>query len=445
MSQRSPLAIFAGAVFFIALTTTALAQGAGAFGGPLPIDRSVESERRLYAKLHIEERYAIAFHPYASLCRDRSPGVANCLAMIITDDSGTPLSFDPAKQTLPGYSPKELRAAYSVTGVASGQPIVGIVDAYGYPAAMNDLKAYSKQLKLPVLPKCVGPVANSSVPCIQIVNEKGGKKLPTTVDSGWEAEQALDLQTVHALCENCSILLVEADANGLGDLAVSVNTAANLGANAISNSWGTPDFSGESGADHSYLNHPGVAITASSGDDGYAGGVVWPASSPNVVGVGGTSLFLSTNGKKYASETAWSGTGSGCSANESRPSWQPSLSGCPNNRTVSDISADGDPNTGIAIYEGDGCTGNCWYELGGTSLSSPIIASLFALAGNIQSDNSQAASILYANVSKQNSRDIIKGSNGTCEFSYLCNAVPGYDGPTGLGSPKGLNIFVAQP
>jgi len=433
-------------MFVLSLSGAAYAQTTSSLLRPFPLDRSVARERALYANLHVEERYGIVFRPYAKLCNDKRHGVANCLAEIVTDDTGLPLAFDPSHQPLPGYSPKELRAAYGVSGVASGTPIIGIVDAYGYPNAQDDLKTYSKQTNLPVLPKCKGDVASSSVPCLEIVNQKGGNKLPSTVDPSWAAEQALDLDMAHALCENCSILLVEADTNGGGDIIPAENTAANLGANVISNSWGTSETSGETGLDHSYFTHPGVPMTASTGDDGYAGGVSYPASSPNVVAVGGTSLFLSKNGKKYSSETAWTGAGSGCSEYEARPSWQPSLSGCANNRTVSDIAADADPNTGAAIYDSTECVagGNCWFELGGTSMSAPIVAALYAVAGPVSPDDTQAASILYANVSKKNSRDIVTGSNGTCGFAYLCNAVAGYDGPTGIGTPKGLTIFIEK-
>jgi subtilase family serine protease len=434
----------ASAILVVTVSGAAQAQSATGLLGPLPIDKSVARERSLYQKLHIQDRYGIVFHPYASVCRGHARKSANCAAKIVTDDSGTPLTFDPAKQDLPGYSPKELRAAYGVSGVATGQPILGIVDAYADPSALDDLKAYSKQFNLPVLAKCKTDIASSPVPCLQIVNQKGGNKLPTTVDVGWMAEQSLDLDASHALCENCSILLVEADSNQYGDLLPSENTAANLGANSISNSWGNTEASWEGLNDTNYFTHPGVAMTAATGDNGYAGGVWWPASSPDVVAAGGTSLFLSKNGKKYSSEVAWAGAGSGCSAYEARPSWQPILSGCPNNRTVSDISMDADPNTGITIYDSNGCTDkSCWYEEGGTSLSAPMVAALYALAGPLGDDHAPAD--LYTNVSKQNSHDIVSGSTGTCAFAYLCNAVAGYDGPTGLGSPKGLGIFEAQP
>jgi subtilase family serine protease len=425
-------------------SSVAVAQG---FAKPLPLDGTVPQERELYAKLRIQERYGITFRPYATVCNDRRRGVANCLAKIITDERGIPLSFGGANADIEGYGPKDLRAAYDVPGVAPGRPIIGIVDAYGYSTALSDLRVYSRQFKLPILPKCKGSVADSPEACLQIVNEKGGKKLPTAEDAGWAAEQAIDLQMAHALCENCSILLVEADTDGFSNLMPAESTAAKLGANVISNSWASAETSGDTALDESFFTHPGVAMTAGTGDHGYAAGVSWPASSPNVVAVSGTSLFLSANGKKYGSEVAWAGDGSGCSAFEARPPWQPSLPGCPDNRTVSDIAVDADPNTGVAIYNSDpqACMGtaNCWLELGGTSISAPIVAAMFMLAGGIPADSTQAASALYANRSKRNSHDIVSGSNGTCGFAYLCNAVPGYDGPTGLGSPKGLAIFIA--
>ncbi len=318
------------------------------------------------------------------------------------------------------------------------------MDAYADPSALDDLKVYSKQFNLPILPKCKVDVASSTVPCLQIVNGKGKNNLPDTVVGEWAMEQSLDLDMAHATCENCSILLVEANTNAFTDIVPSENTAAKLGASVISNSWGDPEWAGEMQVDSQYFTHPGVVMTAGAGDKGYGAGLIWPAASPNVISVGATSLFLSKNGKKYNSEAAWADTGSGCSAYEARPSWQSQLSGCPNNRTDNDISVDGDPNTGAAIYNSNGCTGdnNCWYEEGGTSMSAPIVAALFALAGNVPSNDTQPAALLYQNASKTDSRDVSTGANGTCSFAYLCTALKGYDGPTGLGSPKGLNIFI---
>jgi subtilase family serine protease len=249
----------------------------------------------------------------------------------------------------------------------------------------------------------------------------------------WSEEISLDLDMVSAICPNCHILLAEGSSASIANLATAETTAASLGANAISNSYGAAEFSGETAYDN-YFNHPGVAITASSGDGSY--GVEWPAASPFVTAVGGTSLVRSATTRGW-SESAWSGAGSGCSAYEPQPSWQTSLglAGC-TKRVVADVSAVANPNTGVAVYDSYGVSG--WLVFGGTSVASPIIASVYALAGNASSVGDSAASA-YANQGSIN--DVVGGSNGTCTTSYLCNAVPGYDGPTGLGTPNGTGGF----
>jgi subtilase family serine protease len=238
---------------------------------------------------------------------------------------------------------------------------------------------------------------------------------------------------VSATCPQCNILLVEATSNSLLNLGTAEQTAVALGANAVSNSYGTSsEFAGETGYD-SYYNHPGVAITASSGDAGF--GVEWPAASPYVTAVGGTSLYVDTTSPRGWSETAWSGAGSGCSTMEPQPSWQSALglSGCAN-RMVADVSAVADPNTGVAVYDTYNSSG--WLVFGGTSVAAPIIASVYALAANTATID---ASYPYNQTSGLN--DITSGSNGTCTPSYLCAAGPGYDGPTGLGTPNGTSAF----
>jgi subtilase family serine protease len=410
------------------------------FSKPLRIDLSVPKEQKVYKRLHIEERFGIAFRPYASVCPDQGPGTARCGAKVITDDAGVPLAFDIDSKPL-GYSPAQLHAAYNLPAMATDIPIIGIVDAYGDPQIYGDLKRYSEKFNLPILPQCKGSIANSPVACFDAVNQKGKHKLQTRSD--WAIEISIDVEMAHAICQNCSILLVEANSDGIADMFPAENTAARLGATEISNSWVTGELANESDFDSAYFTHPGVAITAGSGDSGY--GVYYPAASPNVAGVGGTSLFLKRDGS-YDSEIAWSGAGSGCSSYEARPSWQPQLSGCPDNRTVADVAVDADPNTGVAIYDSNpvNCQGDdksiCWFELGGTSISAPIVAGVYALAGAIGTEE-PAGAVLYQNGSKKNLHDIVSGSNGTCEFTYLCNAMVGYDGPTGLGTPKGSGAF----
>jgi subtilase family serine protease len=221
----------------------------------------------------------------------------------------------------------------------------------------------------------------------------------------------------------------------MANLGAAENEAAKLGANVISNSYGSSEYSGELSDQTNYFNHPGIAITASAGDGGY--GVEFPASSQFVTAVGGTTLNLNAN-SSYKSETAWSKTGSGCSASITKPSWQVDT-GC-SKRTVGDVSADADPNTGAAVYDSVRYSGRSgWFQVGGTSLAAPLIGAVYALAGNASTVSQTYGSHPYANTASLH--DVTSGSNGTCASAYLCAAISGYDGPTGLGSPSGLGAF----
>src|SRR5262249_5708626 len=215
--------------------------------------------------------------------------------------------------------------------------------------------------------------------CFRKVDQNGGTNYPRA-DKGWAQEISLDLDMVSAICPNCNILLVEANSNSFVNLAAAVDTAASLGANAISNSYGGSEFAGEVSYE-AHFNHPGVAITVSSGDSGF--GVEFPAASQYVTAVGCTTLSLSNGG---VSATAWSGCGSGCSQFISKPSWQTDT-GCAR-RTVADVSAVADPNTGVLVYDTFRVPGGGgWLVFGGTSASAPIIAAVYGLAGNASSIN----------------------------------------------------------
>jgi len=270
------------------------------------------------------------------------------------------------------------------------------------------------------------PACTTANGCFRKVDQNGGANYPVA-NTGWAEEISLDLDMVSAVCPNCHILLVEANSNSLNDLLIAENRAATLGAAVISNSWGASEFSSESLYD-SYFRH-GIPITASSGDAGY--GVEWPASSPYVTSVGGTSLVRASGGRGWA-ETAWSGAGSGCSAYEAKPAFQTDP-GCAR-RTVADVSAIADPNTGVAVYDSYRVSG--WLVFGGTSVAAPVIASVYALAGN--GAGSAGAGYVYGH---RVLNDVVSGSNGSCGGSYLCTAVTGYDGPTGLGTPIGTAAF----
>jgi subtilase family serine protease len=328
-----------------------------------------------------------------------------------------------------GYKPGDLRAAYGLAGLTVGAGrTVAVVDAFNDPNAASDMAHYRAQFGLPA---CT--VASH---CFRKVNESGGGKLPPA-NVGWAAEISLDLDMVSAICSKCHILLVEASTTKVGDLGTAVNTAVRLGAKYVSNSYGGPEFAGEAAKYNHFFNHPGVAITFSAGDSGF--GVNYPAATGYVTAVGGTSLVRARNSRGWA-ETAWSGTGSGCSRYSAKPAWQPTIKvkrAC-THRTVADVSAVADPAHGVLVYDSYHLGG--WNVFGGTSASAPIIAATYARAG-VPRAHTYPASYPYHHVSAKTINDVIGGSNGVCSPAYLCTAVRGYDGPTGLGTPKGTGAF----
>ncbi len=328
-----------------------------------------------------------------------------------------------AAATVGGFGPSDLASAYKLpTNLGSGKT-VAIVDAYNDPNAESDLATYRSQFGLPACTTANG--------CFRKVNQNGAASPLPAANSGWSSEIALDIEMVSAVCPLCHILLVEASSPTTTNLGTAVNTAVAQGAVAVSNSYGGSESSSDPSAGTSYYKHPGVAITVSSGDSGY--GVEFPASSPWVTSVGGTSLKTASNARGWT-ETAWSGAGSGCSAVETKPSFQTD-SGCAR-RTVADVSAVADPNTGVAVYDSYGSGG--WTVFGGTSVSSPIVASVYALASPPAAGDFPN-SYPYANPSAL--FDVTSGANGSCRGSYLCTAGAGYDGPTGLGTPNGVAAF----
>ena len=335
-----------------------------------------------------------------------------------------------AHASVSGYGPADIQSAYNLASAAAANgsgETVALVDAQDDPNAESDLATYRSEFGLPACTTANG--------CFSKVDENGGSNYPSP-DSGWAGEISLDLDMVSATCPNCHILLVEADSAGMDDLGTAVNTAVSSGADFVSNSYGGSESSTDTSYDSEYFDHPGVAITASAGDGGY--GVEYPAASPYVTAVGGTSLSTASNARGWT-ESVWStsgseGTGSGCSAYEPKPSWQTD-SGC-SGRTVADVSAVADPATGVAVYVTYGASG--WQVYGGTSAASPIIAAVYALAG-APGANTTPASDVYADPSGL--YDVTSGSNGNCSPAYLCTAGTSYDGPTGLGTPDGTAAF----
>jgi hypothetical protein len=352
------------------------------------------------------------------------PGQVSCLALVRTDVAAH-RGVQPPNKEPAGLGALDLQRAYNLPTVSGGKgQTIAIINVYDDPNAESDLAVYRAQYGLPPCTTANG--------CFKKVGADGGAKLPRA-DSGWAEEESLDLDMVSAACPNCHILLVEADQPAIKSLGVGVDTAVRLGARYISNSYGGPEESVAKAADFHHFDHPGVAITAASGDGGY--GVLFPAAVPEVTAVGGTSLLHAANARGW-NEIAWSGAGSGCSRHAAKPAWQKDP-GCPR-RTVADVSAVADPHTGVAVYDTFGFGG--WQVVGGTSASAPIIAGAYALAASLPSSG-HATALPYAHPAALN--DVVQGSNGTCNPAYLCTAGPGYDGPTGLGTPNGVAAFRA--
>ncbi len=438
-----------------------------------------------------------------SACPAPTPGHASCMALELVPETSAarthtrPLGMSRRAPLTPktgkatevcehataaegcyGLRPQDLHSAYGLPTTAPSNQTIALIDAYDDPAAEADLNVYDEEFHLPACTTANG--------CFTKVNEKGQAGPLPESEGGWSVEISLDIEIAHATCQNCHILLVESNEPSYTDLEAAEDTAVKMGASEISNSWAGSEPASESTA----FDHPGVVIAAASGDYGYLnwqsqnldarGTVGWPASSPDVVAVGGTRLSLTSEGA-WAGETGWNGNGaagSGCSEHYEAPLWQRELSnwsavGCESKRAVADISADADPYTGVAFYDsativekkGGGYGPIDWGTVGGTSLASPLIASTFALAGG-SGGVEYPAKTLYENRVKSPAslHDIESGSNGEClkSFNYetglsgctafeeaessckseaICLAGPGYDGPSGVGTPDGVGAF----
>ncbi|WP_174248670.1 putative Ig domain-containing protein [Streptomyces hundungensis] len=353
-------------------------------------------------------------------CNDTRPDHANCQALQADSaaDQQHGLSAAPS-----GYGPADIQSAYNLPAGGAGVT-VAIVDAFDDPNAEKDLATYRSNYGLPACTTANG--------CFRKTDQRGGASYPKG-DTGWAAEISLDLDAVSAACPACRILFVEADDNNDPNLYAADDTAVRMGPKFISNSWSDAESSGQK-TDDQHLNVPGVLFAFATGDNGYAGGTQYPASSSYTLAVGGTSLSRTSNTRGW-SESAWSGAGSGCSAYETQPTRQKNAAtGCPK-KANSDVSAVADPQTGLAIYDTYGQSG--WLKYGGTSLATPLIAAMYALAGTPGAQDNPA-SYPYAHLGALN--DVTSGSNGSCG-TQICTARTGWDGPTGLGSPNGVSAF----
>ncbi len=338
-----------------------------------------------------------------------------------------------------GYDPANLQSAYGIPTSGGTGETVALVDAYGYKEAEADLAKYREKYGLSACTKASG--------CFKQVNQKGEEKnYPKEgeeLEKDWSLEMSLDMDMVSAACPNCHILLVEANSQEPKDTAASVEEAATLKATEISNSYGYPENNetycpGKKGCSEylSAYKHAGIPVTVSAGDSGYLDGVgapSWPATSPNVIAVGGTNLHKAANSRGWQ-ETAWAGSGSGCSLYETKPAWQTDTV-C-TKRTDNDVSAVASSETPVSVYNTPLSKG--WAIVGGTSVAAPLVAGIEAHAES--TTKTAAAEAFYKHPGML--FDVTSGKNGTCtpptEDAYLCTGEAGYDGPTGWGTPDGV-------
>jgi hypothetical protein len=377
-----------------------------------------------------------------------------------------------------GYTPAEIRAAYGFTSVSAtgAGETIAIVDAYKDPDIVSDLHTFDQKFGL-------------SDPTLNQFSETGGSVSTVRASSSWASEIALDVEWAHAIAPGATIDLIDASSDSNSDLLAAVNEARNLpNVSVVSMSWGGAEFASET-ADDKYFTTPaghiGVTFVAASGDDGAAGGAEWPASSPNVLAVGGTTLNLTSTGA-YSSESAWSDSEGGASVYEKTPTYQ-TTADTGTTRTTPDVSYDADPNTGFAVY--DTFSGG-WTVYGGTSAGTPQWSALVALAdqervaagkGTLDGATGTLPAIysLYSSGDTSSTytaafNDITTGSSvtgggfggggfggggfggrgfggitasarrgGFGGFGSTVSATAGYDELTGLGTPKVADVVAA--
>jgi PKD repeat protein len=460
-------------------------------------DASAKStpRRTLYAKV-------------SHACQAPKPGDAACFALVrepVSSAEADAAGVRPyaagagASESGPagGLTPEDLEGAYGYDSAVGGAgQTIAIVDAYDDPSVEADLATFDANYG-------IAPCTSANG-CFTKVSQTGSKtSLPEADTTGWSVEISLDVEMAHSTCPNCKILLVEAKDETFKNLATAVAEAASLKATEISNSYGGPE--GELGTvEKAAYNQPGIVIAAATGDDGYDDWTVLnegyvpparpnvPASLASVVAVGGTTLELGSEGGRER-ETVWNGTGplddfeeegatgGGCSTLFAAQPWQRdapgfAATGCGGKRLSADISADANPYTGFDIYDSYDCGSECeafkrgrnWLTIGGTSLATPLIGSLYALAGGSHGVEYPSLT-LYGHLGDASSLyDVTEGGNGycdaapefecghpdaygalvrgyaldvDCEYTTACDAAPGFDGPSGVGTPNGLSLF----
>lgn len=362
------------------------------------------------------EPVPVAASSIQHICTPAPAGYATCAAQTVGSAAAAPGHKGPA-----GYGPAELRSAYSLSATAGSGRTVAVIGAYDDPSAEADLAVYRRTFGL--------PACTTANRCFRKVSQTGSKTMPAR-NAAWAVETSLDLDMVSAACAACRILLVESTTSSTTDLAAAVNYAATQQVSAISTSYTVSD----SRRDAAY-DHPGIAITAATGDGSY--GITAPASYPTVIAVGGTRLVKAANARGWT-ETAWAGSGSGCSLLNAKPTWQTTGTQCAGKSTA-DVSAVADPGTGVAVYDSTSNQGFAgWRVLGGTSAASPFVAGVYAMSGRTAG---YPAAYTWAHAAALH--DVTRGGNGRCPTitTRWCAAGTGWDGPTGLGTPRGTTAF----
>lgn len=415
--------------------------------GPAPATGTANSGESV-ARVHqqVTSGTLLAHHGVREVC-------PRCDARIVTETAGknTPLrSAAPA-----GYGPADLRTAFGLPATSSSTRTIAIIDAGVYPTLEKDLATYRKTFGLPACTTASG--------CLTLENYTGGRQPALQkgaqgayIEEEVAVETALDLDMAAAACPSCHLLEISVpwqdaqDDNDVstGDFATAVQTAVAAKASAISMSYGfSADVQNTHGADLTALDQKGIAITASTGDSGFNGGIhqSWPSDLPSVISVGGITLPAT------GAASAWYAAGSGCETNFSAATGQPAAvtAACGGHRAAADISAVADPATGVAVrdtYAPSSGEPNNWIVVGGTSASAPYVAGLFARAGHLAAVDGpkslyQAPAADFTDVTSGNNEAYHQCATYPGVSTSLCNAGPGWDGPTGLGVPHGLGAF----
>jgi len=324
-----------------------------------------------------------------------------------------------------------LRKAYGVRVKGAKGFTVVVVGAFHAASAFADLNYYRATWGLAPLADCTVS-SQIRVQCFKQLHQDGTPSIGKTDDAGWAQETVLDVEMVTAMCTSCSITVVEADSTSFSDFNKAVEQAiAQPATLAISNSYGGSEVSEKAYQAYEHAFQHGITVVASSGDSGF--GVSSPASFRHVIAVGGTSLFTKESGS-YSSESVWKGSGSGCSRGQA-PEWQERTKTHCSGKAIADLAAVADPATGVAVfYESE------WLVFGGTSASAPLVAGLLAAkhkTAGVAGGDASAGVRMWTTA--KSFHDITSGSNGSCEL--FCSAGLGWDGPTGLGTPKGTGGF----